>query len=237
MISLREIASKYLREIIYGGNDGIVTTFAVVAGFSGANIGDVGQLSFATVLLFGLANLFADATSMGLGNFLSSKANQDNFKSKKEELIKLMSLNTEEMERASIEVLTKQGFNKEDAQKLLASYKENHTFWADFLLKYKYEVTNPETEKPLLTGLATFFSFMLFGSIPLMPYLLGSSSFASQNFLFSCIATFSALFILGVLRWRISERSFLPSVIEVIFIGGLAAVVAYTVGVLFKEVL
>src|SRR3990167_9994643 len=70
--------SHYLKEIIYGGNDGIITTFAVVAGFSGASINDnFLNLSFLTVLLFGLANLFADGLSMGLGNLLSVKAEQD----------------------------------------------------------------------------------------------------------------------------------------------------------------
>ena len=53
--------SEYLREIVYGGVDGIVTTFAVVAGFAGANAGSqVGGLGALAVLLFGLANLFAD---------------------------------------------------------------------------------------------------------------------------------------------------------------------------------
>lgn len=70
--------SEYLREIVYGGSDGIITTFAVVAGFTGAQSGNstlVGG-SFLTVLLFGFANLLADATSMGLGNFLSIRAEQ-----------------------------------------------------------------------------------------------------------------------------------------------------------------
>src|SRR3989338_5674034 len=69
--------SQYLREIVYGGNDGIVTTFAVVAGFSGAGIGPATGYSYLTVLLFGFANLLADWAAMGLGNFLSIRSNQD----------------------------------------------------------------------------------------------------------------------------------------------------------------
>jgi VIT family. len=49
--------ATYLEECVYGGNDGIVTTFAVVAGFSGANIGQhTINLSIVAVLLFGVAN-------------------------------------------------------------------------------------------------------------------------------------------------------------------------------------
>ncbi|MEZ4104630.1 MAG: VIT1/CCC1 transporter family protein, partial [Candidatus Paceibacterota bacterium] len=71
--------TEYFKEVIYGGIDGIVTTFAVVAGFSGAMLSnnDTTQFTFVVVLLFGLANLFADATSMGLGNFLSVRSDND----------------------------------------------------------------------------------------------------------------------------------------------------------------
>lgn len=66
--------SKYLREIVYGGTDGIVTTFAIAAGFTGASISNSHEIAYGAVIIFGLANLFADATSMGVGNFLSNRA-------------------------------------------------------------------------------------------------------------------------------------------------------------------
>jgi vacuolar iron transporter family protein len=70
---------RYLGEITYGGNDGIVTTFAVVCGFSGAAFmnGTTLNLSIGLVILFGIANLFADGLSMGIGNYLSKRAELD----------------------------------------------------------------------------------------------------------------------------------------------------------------
>ena len=62
---LLEIARHYVRELIYGANDGIITTFAVVAGVAG------GGLSLPVVLILGAANLFADGISMAAGNYLS----------------------------------------------------------------------------------------------------------------------------------------------------------------------
>jgi len=62
---------RYLPEIIYGANDGIVTTFAVVAGVAGA------ALDPAIVLILGAANLFADGFSMGMSNFLSRRSEED----------------------------------------------------------------------------------------------------------------------------------------------------------------
>ncbi|WP_439103659.1 VIT1/CCC1 transporter family protein, partial [Celeribacter marinus] len=72
--------TDHLKQIVYGGNDGIVTTFAIVAGFAGAESQGAAQIGALAVLLFGLANLFADATSMGLGEFLSARAARDMIK-------------------------------------------------------------------------------------------------------------------------------------------------------------
>lgn len=68
---------EYLKQIIYGGNDGIVTTFAIVAGFAGAGAEGTAQIGAVAVLLFGIANLLADATAMGMGEFLSARSQQD----------------------------------------------------------------------------------------------------------------------------------------------------------------
>jgi VIT1/CCC1 family predicted Fe2+/Mn2+ transporter len=65
-----DTARHYIRDIVYGANDGIITTFAVVAGVTG------GALSPKTVLIVGAANLFADGLSMGVGNYLSIRSHE-----------------------------------------------------------------------------------------------------------------------------------------------------------------
>ena len=65
-----QVARHYIRELIYGANDGIITTFAVVAGVSG------GGLPLRVVLIIGAANLFADGLSMAVGNYLSIRAHE-----------------------------------------------------------------------------------------------------------------------------------------------------------------
>jgi VIT1/CCC1 family predicted Fe2+/Mn2+ transporter len=64
------IARHYLRDLVYGANDGIITTFAVVAGVAG------GALSGRAVLIVGAANLFADGLSMGVGNYLGIRSDE-----------------------------------------------------------------------------------------------------------------------------------------------------------------
>ena len=67
---LYETAQHYVGDLVYGANDGILTTFAVVAGVTG------GALSATTVIVVGMANLVADGLSMGVGNYLGIRARE-----------------------------------------------------------------------------------------------------------------------------------------------------------------
>jgi vacuolar iron transporter family protein len=60
----------YLPDLVYGANDGIVTTFAVVSGVVGAD------LARAVILVLGFANLFADGISMGASNYLARRSHE-----------------------------------------------------------------------------------------------------------------------------------------------------------------
>jgi VIT1/CCC1 family predicted Fe2+/Mn2+ transporter len=64
------VLRHYIRDLVYGANDGIITTFAVVAGVAG------GELSAIAVLIVGTSNLVADGLSMAAGNFLSIRAHE-----------------------------------------------------------------------------------------------------------------------------------------------------------------
>jgi len=223
----------YLKEIVYGGNDGIVTTFAVVAGFSGASIGgQMGQLSFITVLLFGLANLAADGASMGLGNFLSLRSEQDVYRSKQKKERSLLKNSPEKERLQSLYILEEKGFSKDEAKKILALYEKNDDYYLQFRMNNHLDIANPLSENPIYTGLATFFSFIIFGFIPLIPYLLSND--ASTAFLYSLTFAFSALIVLGLLRWITTGVSLLRAVGEIVLIGSVAASLAYFVGTFFK---
>ena len=64
------IARHYIRDMVYGANDGLITTFAVVVGAVG------GGLAPRAMLILGVANLFADGLSMGVGNYLSIRSHE-----------------------------------------------------------------------------------------------------------------------------------------------------------------
>jgi len=228
---------NYFKEVIYGGIDGIITTFAVVAGFSGAAFSNetTTQLSFLVVLLFGLANLFADGVSMGLGNFLSVKSDQDLYSAARDKEATEVQTNYQLELEETVTLLIEKGYLKEDAQTMAELYAKNEPYWIDFMMSHELEMSDPRGDNPYLTGFATFVSFLFFGSIPLIPFMVvGDSAPAQSVFYYSVIGTIFALILLGLLKWKIVGSNLGKSLFEVLIVGGSAALIAFFVGTFFK---
>jgi vacuolar iron transporter family protein len=228
--------ASYFKEVIYGGVDGIITTFAVVAGFSGATLSNetTTQLTFLVALLFGLANLFADGISMGLGNFLSVRSDQDLYNGmRKREALEIREHPEYEFQE-TITILMKKGYLEEDARTIAKLYQKNENYWVDFMMNHELKVPDPRSESAIFTSVATFLSFVSFGIIPLVPFMAMPQEDPSVVFLYSVIGTALALSLLGVLKWKVVGTSLKKSLLEVLVIGGIAAIMAFLVGSLFE---
>lgn len=164
----------YLKEFVYGGIDGCVTTFAVVAGATGAG------LHSGIIIVLGFANLIADGFSMSVGNYLSVKSG-------------------------------------------IAAEKD--------------QMHNPATISPFQTAGATFLSFIVMGFIPLLVYVLSYLNAIKPGYLFpvSCGLTFLAFLFIGFLRSYVTNTSRFKSIAETLFLGGIAAMLAYFVGSILEN--
>lgn len=227
--------SRYLKEIVFGGNDGIVTTFAIVAGFSGATLNEnsLVQLSFLSVLLFGIANLFADGSSMGLGNYLSEKSAQENYKALKETQLNLVNNHSGVLEKDTAKILLENGIRGDNAKTVLLMFRKHKAFWVDFLMNYKLKESNVENINPKVSGITTSLSFVIFGFIPLVPFVIFTEG--SNNFLFSILGTIFALVLLGSFRAIVVKKDKVKSIMEVLLIGSFASLGAFLIGTLFSR--
>lgn len=219
--------STYLKEIVYGGNDGIITTFAVVAGFTGAAV-DVRILPVFTVLLFGFANLFADGVSMALGDLLSSRSQRDVYSNETQKELNKIRENPEAQFQETVRILESKGFESAKAKEMATLLRSNESYWVEFMMDQDLQLPNTANQNTIWMAVVTFFSFVGFGVIPLLPYLLFRN--LSNVFLLSCAFTVIAMISLGVLRWRATGHALTRTVGETVIIGGLAAIVAYIVG-------
>jgi len=219
---------EFLKQIVYGGNDGIVTTFAIVAGFAGAAADGVAQIGGLAVLVFGLANLFADAVSMGLGEFLSARSQHDLYRSRRESELREIENNPEQERMELFEILRQRGLPAGEADTTTAILSQHPKIMADLMMTYEFGMQDPDEESPALNGLFTFVSFVVFGAIPLVPYFLFEPT--KTTFLFSIATTLSALIGLGLLRWSATREHIARSVGETVMIGTVCAIVAFAVG-------
>ncbi len=219
---------EYLKQIVYGGNDGIVTTFAIVAGFAGAAAEGVAQIGGLAVLVFGLANLFADAVSMGLGEFLSLRSQHDLYRSRRESELREILQNPHQEQMELFEILRQRGLPAGEADTTAAILARHPEIMADLMMTYEFGMQDPSEESPVLNGLVTFVAFTLFGAVPLVPYFLLAPT--GTTFVLSIAATFLALVALGLLRWNATGESMLRSVGETVLVGAICASVAFLVG-------
>lgn len=229
--------SENLKELVYGGIDGIITTFAVVAGFTGATMMATSQnengmvISVSVVLIFGLANLFADGFSMGVGDFLSSRAEKKLFDKELRKEVSAIKDDEKFEYDETIFILMENGFTKDDAHTITNIYKKNPKFWAEFMMRYELNMTHPDNS-PVRSAVITFIAFIVFGAIPLLPYIFEISSFDGQ-FMMAAIFAALALVLLGFIRAKFTKESIITSMSEIVGLGMAAAFIAYFVGTLF----
>ncbi len=229
------VFSENLKELVYGGIDGIITTFAVVAGFTGATMisadNDAAVIPVTIVLVFGLANLFADGFSMGVGDFLSSRAEKKLFEGERgKEIIEIQENEKFEYDE-TVFILTENGFDKSDAIALTDIYKKNPEFWVDFMMRYELNMAHPN-ESLVRGAFITFISFIVFGAVPLLPYIFEIPLFDNE-FIMASIFAAIALAVLGIIRAKFTKECIIRSVIEIVGLGMSAAFIAYFVGTLF----
>ncbi|MFA0964320.1 VIT1/CCC1 transporter family protein [Roseivirga sp. BDSF3-8] len=222
----------YISEFVYGGIDGAITTFAVVAGAAGANA------DLKWVLIFGFANLIADGFSMSVGNFLSVKAEHEDYDKHREiEYWEIENLREKEIEEIR-EIYAAKGFKGELLEQVVEVITSNDDVWVDTMMKEELEMAKDD-KAPIQTATATFLSFIAIGLIPLLSYLaaiifdLGKGNL----FLYSCIATGIGLIVVGNLKAVATRTNRFRAIAETLSLGGIAAFLAYFVGEVLQRYL
>lgn len=222
---------NWLPDFVYGGIDGAVTTFAVVAGVKGA------ELSVGVILVLGFANLFADGFSMATGKYMSDKSEKEQYmkirEMEEEHLEKYTDIETDEVR----EIFEDYGFKGEDLKSAVRVITSKKKSWLDFMMKHEFSLNGDAN--PLQGGLATFVSFVVIGFIPLAAYtfrpLLNLNE--DQAFVVTSVATLFAMFLIGTIRAKFIAKNWFWSGLEVTLLGGIAASVAYLVGFALKGLL
>jgi VIT1/CCC1 family predicted Fe2+/Mn2+ transporter len=211
--------SSYLRDWVYGGIDGAVTSFAVVSGVVGA------ALEPRVILVLGLANLIADGFSMAASNFLGTRTEL----AEREHLASIERRHIAEQpegEREEVrQIFRAKGLEGRALEDVVAAVTATRERWVSTMLVEEYGLS-PISRSPLRAALATFSAFALAGAVPLVPWLAGSA----RPFLHAALATAAVFFAIGSLKARWSTRPAWLSGLETLAIGAAASGLAWAIG-------
>jgi len=222
----------HFEDFIYGSFDGVVTTFAIVSGAFGAS------LSPSIILVLGFANLFADGFSMAIGNHQATKARM-NFIKKEREREEWEIDNTEESERKEIhDIYSKKGFRGQILDDIVHVITRRKKVWLDTMMREELGLVE-DSRNPLHTATSTFVGFNLMGLIPLVPFLLyyfiATNNSGTEIFYYSIAATAIAFFLIGVVKGKIVKHNIIKSGFSSLFVGSIAATIAYVIGHMLKN--
>ncbi|KAJ8605997.1 hypothetical protein CTAYLR_010117 [Chrysophaeum taylorii] len=224
-------AGELVKSLVFGGLDGVITTFAIVAAVEGA------RLPTSTVILMGVANLVADGISMGLGDYLSEVAEErfvrHEFEREMWEMENYPEGEIQEMIQIYVE---KKGLSRDDATSVMRTLAKYPRVFVDLMCVDELGFVPPNDDglPAWKKGLVTMLAFDVFGAIPIFVYYVAScvhyDATHDKLFAVSAVATASTMFALGVCKASLTCQPKLWSGLMMLVNGTLAAIVAYGIG-------
>ncbi|MDQ6748695.1 MAG: VIT1/CCC1 transporter family protein [Candidatus Dormibacteraeota bacterium] len=233
---LRVARVSRVREIIFGAQDGLLTTLGLVSGVGGAT-GDR-----YTVLVAGAAGAFAGMIAMGAGAYISSKSQQEVLEAEIEVERNELARNPERELEELVQLFRDEGLPEDDArlvaEKIAA--RPNAMLAAMTRMELGLQIGPGE---PLREGGVMAAAFAIGAAVPIVPWLLLPTVrvasmvglVVSPALAVSVGVTMLTLFIMGAGKARVARSSVLRGGLEIMGIGFAAAVVGYILGSIFPH--
>lgn len=217
-----------LREIIFGVEDGMVSTLGAITGIA-AGTGD-----HFTVVLAGVVIIAVESISMGVGSFLSSKSEREVQEQKlKEEKTEIQDY-PEEEEQELREMYVEDGWPQELSVQMAQAARANKQLFLQEMALRELKLIPEQFDNPIKNGLYMGFSYILGGIIPLAPYLLIPDLLTGT--IVSVVLTLLGLFGMGAITTKFSKRSWWRAGLEMLFFASIAAFIGYAIGSIVQKV-
>ncbi|MEL6718202.1 MAG: VIT1/CCC1 transporter family protein [Bacteroidota bacterium] len=221
---LSERYERYIGEFVYGGIDGCVTTFAVVAGAVGAG------LDSAIIIILGFANLLADGFAMSIGAYMSAKSEKDNYQKHRQRQAQKRMQSPQQHRDDLKAIYQAKGFKGNLLEEVISIITKHEKESIDTIMKEQLEMLE-EQRSPIKIGAITYFSFILIGLIPLLIYVWDYLGDVSGNlFIWASSLTAIGFILIGMLKTYVTEKPVWRGVIGTLLLGAIAALVSYFVG-------
>ncbi len=217
-----DVASKgRIREVVFGGQDGLLSTMLLVTALA---VGDIGNTA---VLIGGLAGALAGMVSMATGAFLGSRAEQDLQRSEIEKEAQELQEHPAEELAELVVLYQREGLSFKEAQGVADHIAADKDLWLRTMIEKELGLSAEITTNPVKDALVMGVAFIAGAIIPVLPYFFDDGGIAITS---SVSATLVALFALGMLKGRIVRKSTLLQGLEILAIGGVAVGVGWVLG-------
>lgn len=215
---------NYVRDLILGFNDGLVSVYAIVAGVAGAGLA-TGQIAIA-----GIAAATAGALSMGLGEYISTKSQTEYYAAEaqreREHIRKYPDLEHEELR----EMLAQKDYPARLIEPLAAHIMSDEDRFVDFMMREEFGVGEESERSPFVAMGLVMLAFVVGAILPLVPFLLGIGGL--PGLAGASGLSIAGLFVAGALKAKTSGLAAWRSGLEMTLLGVLAAAITYGVGTL-----
>ena len=210
-----------IREAVFGAQDGLISTLAVVSTVAGAT-----HASY-PVLIAGLASALAGVFSMSAGEYMSSKSQREIFDAQIASEAEEVNERPAEAEAEVAFMLEREGLERERALRVAHEIATSKPVLLKTMVEKELGLT-PGEEGGALRGAAIMgASFGVASLVPIAPFLLIPIDLAQYA---SVLFTALALFGMGVLKSRWTRRHWLPSGAEIVVLGAFAGIAGYLIG-------
>ena len=217
-----------LREVVFGAQDGILSTVALVTAVAvGIPAGGT-----STVLVAGLAAALAGMISMATGAYLGSRAEQDVRRSEIAREAQELEENPAEELAELVVIFQREGKSFEEARALADEISQDKELWLNTLVEKELGISAEDTTNPIKDGLVMGTSFVLTALIPIIPYLFFDGGLAIG---ISVAGALTGLFVLGMGQGRLVQRSPVLQGLEILGIGVVSAGLGFALGVVIPR--
>jgi vacuolar iron transporter family protein len=210
-----------IREVVFGAQDGLVSTFAVVAGLAAAGVGNL------VVLLGGAISARAGVLSMSIGTYLSSRAQRQLYEAElARERGEIREHPGEEVAEL-IASLHARGMPRADAAEVARRIARHPEILLSTLAMFELGLAPQRLGRPVRDAFVMAVAFGVASAVPLVPFLFGG---ALPALAFSAVLTIGALFGVGVLKARVAGVSPLRSGLEVAILAAASGLLSFGLG-------
>lgn len=222
----RVAAFGRIREVVFGAQDGVLSTAVLVTAVA-AGVSDT-----TTIIIAGLAAALAGMISMGSGSYLGSKAQRDVYMAEIEKEAKELEENPAEELAELVFIFHQQGLSYGHAREMADHISSDKDLWLRTLVEKELGINPDLLQSPVKDGLTMAGAFIAGAAVPLAPYLLAAADVIDRGpaIVASVAAALTGLFLIGLGKGRLIEKSPLLQGLEVLVIGATASGIGYLLG-------